>query len=338
MTGFITTFPRYLFEGIGLFFIGVAGIIIYSNLNNNSSNVIALLGAFALGAQKLLPTMQSSYKSWSLLYFYNKPLDRILDLIRLNSNNTSIKAKLSFKNEIEIRNLSFSYSKDHENTSKDINLIIKKGENIGIFGKTGSGKTTLINILMGILTPNKGNILIDNVELFNQEKQDILSKWKNNIALVPQDVFLYDSSILENIAFCTPKNKIDVKRAINAAKISHADEFICKTNNGYETIVGDKGIKLSGGQKQRLGLSRAIYSNREILILDESTSALDFNTEKLVMEYIFKANYNQNLTTITIAHRLSTLRYSDKVVEIDRGEIKKVYDNKEFIKNFQNLF
>ena len=338
MTGFITTFPRYLFEGIGLFFIGVAGIIIYSNLNNNSSNVIALLGAFALGAQKLLPTMQSSYKSWSLLYFYNKPLDRILDLIRLNSNNTSIKAKLSFKNEIEIRNLSFSYSKDHENTSKDINLIIKKGENIGIFGKTGSGKTTLINILMGILTPNKGNILIDNVELFNQEKQDILSKWKNNIALVPQDVFLYDSSILENIAFCTPKNKIDVKRAINAAKISHADEFICKTNNGYETIVGDKGIKLSGGQKQRLGLSRAIYSNREILILDESTSALDFNTEKLVMESIFKANSNQNLTTITIAHRLSTLRYCDKVVEIDRGEIKKVYDNKEFIKNFQNLF
>ena len=338
MTGFITTFPRYLFEGIGLFFIGVAGIIIYSNLNNNSSNVIALLGAFALGAQKLLPTMQSSYKSWSLLYFYNKPLDRILDLIRLNSNNTSIKAKLSFKNEIEIRNLSFSYSKDHENTSKDINLIIKKGENIGIFGKTGSGKTTLINILMGILTPNKGNILIDNVELFNQEKQDILSKWKNNIALVPQDVFLYDSSILENIAFCTPKNKIDVKRAINAAKISHADEFICKTNNGYETIVGDKGIKLSGGQKQRLGVSRAIYSNREILILDESTSALDFNTEKLVMESIFKANSNQNLTTITIAHRLSTLRYCDKVVEIDRGEIKKVYDNKEFIKNYQNLF
>ena len=105
--------------------------------------------------------------------------------------------------------------------------------------------------------------------------------------MVPQDVFLYDSSIIENIAFCIPKNKIDVKRAINAAKIAHANEFICKTNNGYETIVGDKGIKLSGGQKQRLGLSRAIYSNREILILDESTSSLDFKTEKLVMESIF---------------------------------------------------
>ena len=337
ITGFITTFPRYLFEGIGLFFIGVSGIIIYSNFNN-SSNVIALLGAFALGAQKLLPTMQSSYKSWSLLYFYNKPLDRILNLISLNTNEkTSIKGKLSFKKEIRIRNLNFAYSNDHENISKNINLTIKKGENIGIFGKTGSGKTTLINIFMGILTPNKGNILIDDIELFNP-KNDLKRKWKNNIALVPQDIFLYDSSIIENIAFSIPKNKIDVKRAINAAKISHANEFICKTNNGYETIVGDKGIKLSGGQKQRLGLSRAIYSDSEILILDESTSALDFNTEKAVMESIFNSKSNRNLTTITIAHRLSTLRYCDKVVELDRGEIKKIYDNKEFLEKFQNLF
>ena len=338
MTGFITTFPRYLFEGIGLFFIGISGIIIYSNINN-SGNVIALLGAFALGAQKLLPTMQSSYKSWSLLYFYNKPLDRILNLISLNRNEyTFIKDKISFKNEIKITNLNFSYSNDHENISKDINLTIKKGENIGIFGETGSGKTTLINIFMGILTPNKGNILIDDVELFNQEKHDIKRKWKNNIALVPQDVFLYDSSIIENIAFCIPKNKIDFKRAINAAKISHANEFICKTINGYETIIGDKGIKLSGGQKQRLGLSRAIYSDSEILILDESTSALDFKTENLVMESIFNAKSNRNLTTITIAHRLSTLRYCDKVLELDSGEIKKVYDNKEFLNKFQNLF
>ena len=338
MTGFITTFPRYLFEGIGLFFIGISGIIIYSNINN-SGNVIALLGAFALGAQKLLPTMQSSYKSWSLLYFYNKPLDRVLNLINLKINaNTLIEGKLAFKNEIKIRNLNFSYSNDHKNISKNINLTIKKGENIGIFGKTGSGKTTLINIFMGLLTPDKGNILIDDVELFNQDKKDKKRKWKNNIALVPQDVFLYDSSIIENIAFCIPKDKINLKRAINAAKISHAHEFICKTNNGYDTIIGDKGIKLSGGQKQRLGLSRAIYSDSEILILDESTSALDFNTEKSVMESIFNTKSNRNLTTITIAHRLSTLRYCDKVVELDSGEIKKIYDNKEFLNKFKNLF
>ena len=339
MTGFITTFPRYLFEGIGLLFIGVSGIIIYSNLNNNSSNVIALLGAFALGAQKLLPTMQSSYKSWSLLYFYNKPLDRILDLIILNSNeNTSIKGKLLFNNEIKIRNVNFSYSNDQENISKDINLTIKKGETIGIFGKTGSGKTTLVNIFMGLLTPKKGSILIDDVELFNKEKNYLKSKWKNNIALVPQDVFLYDSSIIENIAFCTPKNKIDIKKALEAAKISHADEFIRKTTNGYETIVGDKGIKLSGGQKQRLGLSRAFYSDCDILILDESTSALDFKTEKAVMDSIFNRKSNRKLTTLMIAHRLFTLRYCDRIIELNNGEIKKIYDNKEFLKKYQDLF
>ena len=338
MTGFITTFPRYLFEGIGLLFIGISGIVIYSNVNN-SSNVIALLGAFALGAQKLLPTMQSSYKSWSLLYFYNKPLDRILNLISLSSDeNTFIEGKLSFKNQIKIRNLNFSYKNHDEKITKDINLTIKKGENIGIFGTTGSGKTTLINILMGILTPNEGNILIDDIKLFNKEKKYIKSKWKNNIALVPQDIFLYDSSIIENIAFCVPKNKIDINRAIQAAKISHADEFIRKTLNGYDTIVGDKGIKLSGGQKQRLGLSRALYCNSEILILDESTSALDFKTEKSVMESIFNNKSNLNLTTITIAHRLSTLRYCDKIIELNNGEIKEVYNNKSFLKKYQNLF
>ena len=335
--GFITTFPRYLFEGIGLLFLGICGYLIYTKLNN-STNIIALLGAFALGAQKLLPTMQSSYKSWSLLYFYNKPLDRILELLRLNSNKTkSIKDKLIFQDRIKIKNLSFGYE-NNENISKNINLTIAKGENLGIFGRTGSGKTTLINILMGILTPKKGSIFVDNTELFNVNENHLLKKWKNNIALVPQDVFLYDASILENIAFCIRKEEIDFKRVINAAKIACADEFITKTVHGYNTYVGDKGIKLSGGQKQRIGLARAIYTNSDLLILDESTSALDFKTEKSVIESIFNKNSNPNLTTITIAHRLSTLRYCDKIIELKDGSIEGLYDNKEYVEKFKNLF
>ncbi len=338
MIGFITTFPRYLFEGIGLLFIGISGYIIYF-YSNNSGNIIALLGAFALGAQKLLPTMQSSYKSWSLLYFYNKPLDKILELISLNANeNNLIKKKISFQNEIRLKNLNFSYKSNREGISKNINLIIKKGENVGIFGRTGSGKTTLINIIMGILIPSKGTIFIDKVDLFDPNDVYLLKKWKNNIALVPQDVFLYDASISENIAFCVDKNKIDSRKVKKAAKIACADEFINKTSEGYETIVGDKGIKLSGGQKQRLGLARAIYKGSEVLILDESTSALDFKTEKAVIESIFNSKSNKNLTTITIAHRLSTLRYCDKIIELNNGEIKKVYNNEEYLIKFQNLF
>lgn len=336
--GFITTFPRYLFEGVGFFFLGLSGYVIYLNFND-SSNIIALLGAFALGAQKLLPTMQSSYKSWSLLYFYNEPLEKILHLISLKSNeDLSTKEKISFCNQIKVKNLSFNYKNNNEIISKNINLTINKGENLGIFGRTGSGKTTLINILMGILVPSSGNILIDEMELFNKNKTYLLKRWKNNISLVPQDVFLYDASILENIAFCIPKDKINVKKVINSAKIACAHEFISKTNKGYETVVGDKGIKLSGGQKQRIGLARAIYNDSELLILDESTSALDFKTEKSVIESIFNKNTNLNLTTITIAHRLSTLRFCDKIIELKDGSIKDIYNNREYIEKFKNLF
>ena len=147
-----------------------------------------------------------------------------------------------------------------------------------------------------------------------------------------------DASITENIAFCVPKEDIEFKRVVNAAKIACAHEFISKTINGYETFVGDKGIKLSGGQKQRIGLARAIYSNSELLILDESTSALDFKTEKSVIESIFCKNSNSNLTTITIAHRLSTLRYCDKIIELKDGSINGLYNNKEYIEKFKNLF
>ena len=200
--------------------------------------------------------MQSAYKSWSLLYSYNKPLNRILYLLKLNvSGETPLKGKLSFKNKIKFENLSFSYKTNKEKISKNINLEIKKGENIGIFGRTGSGKTTLINIFMGILTPAEGNIYIDNLKLFNKDKPHLLKKWKNNLALVPQDVFLYDASILENIAFCVPRNKINIKKVEKAAKIACAHDFIIQTKSGYKTLVGDKGVKLSGRQETKIRYS-----------------------------------------------------------------------------------
>ena len=338
LSGFITSFPRYLFEGIGLLFIGITGYIIYNNIEN-SGNIIALLGAFALGAQKLLPTMQSSYRSWSLLYFYIEGLNRILSLLRFKElNHLNIKEKLKFNKEIHIKELDFFYSKNNKNISKNINIKIYKGEHIGIFGRTGSGKTTLINIFMGLLTPVNGNIFVDKKNLFDNKDSNTLIKWRNNIAHVPQDVFLSDSSIIENIAFCVKKNEINFEKVLEAAKIAKAHDFISKTKNKYETIVGEKGIKLSGGQKQRIGLARAIYSNSELLILDESTSALDFKTEKAVIESIFNKKSNLKLTTITIAHRLSTLRYCDKIIELKDGSINALYNNKEYIDKFKDLF
>ena len=262
-----------------------------------------------------------------------------MNLLKLDKNkNINIKDKLFFEKGIQIKNLYFFYSEKNQNIAKNINLFIKKGENIGIFGKTGSGKTTLINILMGLLSPIKGDIFIDNISLFNNKDINVLEKWRNNIAHVPQEVFLYDSTILENIAFCIPKKDIDIDRAIHAAKAANAHEFIIDSKNGYETFVGERGIKLSGGQKQRIGLARALYTNSELLILDESTSALDFKTEKLVIKSIFKKENYFSPTTIIIAHRLSTLRFCDKVIEIKDGVIKEVYSQNQFIKKFQNFF
>ena len=337
LSGFITTFPRYLFEGIGLLFIGATGYIIYNNFNN-SVNIIAMLGTFALGAQKLLPSMQTSYRSLSLLYFYNKGLNKVLNLLRLeNLKEIKTYIKIPFKKIIEIKNLDFYYSDNKEEVSKNITFTINKGEKIGIFGKTGSGKTTLINIFMGLLTPIKGNIFIDNLKLFDIENTSNLAKWKNNIGHVPQDIFLYDASIIENIAFSIPKNQINIEKAIDAAKKANAHQFITKTENGYETIVGENGVKLSGGQKQRIGLARAIYKDSEILILDESTSALDTKTEKLVLESIFNGNKTSSLTIIMIAHRLSTLEYCDRVIEISDGKIKNIYDRSEYLKKFRSI-
>ena len=143
---------------------------------------------------------------------------------------------------------------------------------------------------------------------------------------------------MENIAFCIPKNEIDIDRVIEASKIANAHNFINNSENGYKTIVGEKGIKLSGGQKQRIGIARAIYSNSEILILDESASSLDFKTEKNVIESIFNNNHISFLTTITIAHRLSTLKYCDKIIEIKNGSINSVYENNEFVNKYKALF
>ena len=169
---------------------------------------------------------------------------------------------------------------------------------------------------MGILIPSAGNILVDNKNLYDPKDTNLLKKWRNNISLVPQDVFLYDASIIENIAFCVPKNEIDTEKVKFAAKIACAHEFIIKTKNGYETID----------------------INSEILIFDESTSSLDLKTEKSVIESIYNSKSNNYFTTITIAHRLSTLRYCDKILELSEGEIKKIYSNKEYLKKFKDFF
>ncbi len=327
LSGFVTTFPRYLFEGIGLIVIGISGYIVFSTLGQN---IIPLIGTFALGAQKLLPSMQTVYRSWQLLYFYDEGLKRVLKLIKLNYKkpnkykNNSIK----FKKEIYIKNLYFKYQNSNSYSLENINLIIKKGENIGIMGITGSGKTTFINILMGLLKPSKGELFIDGQNIFDPNNLDNLYAWRKNINHVPQKIYLTNSTLVNNIALGLAKPKINLKKINFSIEKACLGELVSQRNNDIFLLVGEDGIKLSGGQRQRIGIARAIYNDLDILILDEATNALDHDTEKEIMENIY--NLPNKKTTITISHSKNALLACDKIIEFRRGKVYKITSKEEF--------
>ncbi len=330
LSGYITTFPRYLFEGVGLVVLGLSGYIIYTL---RGSDIIPVLGTFALGSQKLLPSMQTIYRSWQLLYFYDEGLNRTLDLMNLKTINNKEDhiESINFKDEIRIENLSYKYSNSDSYSLKDINITIKKGENIGIMGVTGSGKTTFINILMGLLKPSNGEVFIDGVNLFEKKNISSLYAWRKKINHVPQKVFLINSNLVNNIALGIAENKIDMNKIKLSIKKACLEELVKNRNGNYFLPVGEDGIKLSGGQKQRIGIARAIYNNLEILILDESTNALDKNTEREIINNIY--NLPDKKTTITISHSKKSLTNCDKVIEFREGKIYKITDKKEFHPN-----
>ena len=325
LSGYVTTFPRYLFEGIGLTVIGFAGYLVFVL---KGSNIIPLLGTFALGAQKLLPSMQTIYRSWQLLYFYDKGLIRILNLLKLKYKNYKFKNNdsLNFNNKITIKNLSFKYKDDENNALENINLSITKGENIGIMGSTGSGKTTFINILMGLLKPTSGNILIDGIDIFIKENQDLLFDWRKKITHIPQKIYLLNENLVKNIAFGVPSHEIDKDKVKFAIEKASLESFIKNRNVDYKLEVGEDGVKLSGGQKQRIGIARAIYSDLDILVLDESTNALDKTTESKIIENIF--NLSNKKTTITISHKEESLALCDRIIKFENGMIYQIIDNK----------
>ena len=207
--------------------------------------------------------------------------------------------------------MSFQYNKDLPNILNKFNYEIKKGEKIVIKGQTGSGKSTLVNIISGLLDPSEGKIFIDDILIDSQN----LRNWQKNVAIVPQTVFLNDGSILENIAIAIDKNVINIDKVKNSSKIAQIDGFIQSLPNKYNETVGERGVRLSGGQRQRLGIARALYRDANVIILDEPTNALDFETEKLILDSITKLN--KDITLIMISHSNTSLTYFDKIIDLD---------------------
>ena len=327
-SAFLANSPRYFIEAFGLCLIASIAYIT-SRSNAFSGEFIPILGAIALGTQKLLPTSQVIYSSWATLTANKDTFISVLNLLDLEVKQVGLYKKNNYLNfdNIIFDKVSFRYSDENNYVIKNLSFSIKKGERIGFIGTTGSGKTTTVDLLMTLLSPSKGNILLDNKDLNADLDMKLILDWRSKIAHVPQNVFLTDGSIKENIAFGVPTDEIDYKKVKNCAKKARISNFIESLPNRYRTKVGERGAKLSGGQIQRIAIARAFYNDSSVLIFDEATSALDTQTEKSIMESIEKLN--QNLTIIIIAHRISTLYKCDRIFEFEKGKLINILTSKE---------
>jgi ATP-binding cassette subfamily B protein len=317
-TAFIGAAPRFIIEALGMVLIAVLAIVI-SSRQGGFAGALPILGALALGAQRLLPLLQQVYVGWSLAAGHSSVLSQVLDLLRLpidEDHGDAAAHPLPLHDHIRVEHVSFAYDGRRAPALQDIALEIPKGRRVALIGKTGSGKSTLADLLMGLLEPGEGQITVDGVPLSRENRRN----WQRSIAHVPQAIFLADASIARNIAFGVPADAIDHGSVVEAARKAQLDAFVDALPEGYDTHVGERGVRLSGGQRQRLGIARAIYKQAPVLVLDEATSALDDATEAAVMHALDRLG-EEGRTIIMIAHRLSSISRADIVVRLDNGRL-----------------
>ena len=318
---FLAAFPRYGLEALGLLLIATLSLLL-SWRTGNSTAVIPVLGTLALGSQRLLPALQQIYGGWAFIRTYRVAVAKVLEMLNQKIPNISLNSSsktLLLERSVHLQQLSFRYSDIGPWILNEINIEINSGERIGMIGATGSGKSTLLDLLMGLLKPTSGKILVDGQDLHDPDHPDRLSAWRSTIAHVPQTIYLADSSIAENIAFGLPRNKINMQRVRQAAKQAQIASFIESIPEGYDSFVGERGIRLSGGQRQRIGIARALYKQAQVLVFDEATSALDHRTEASLIEAI--QELSSELTVFMIAHRLSTISHCNRVFKVKGGKV-----------------
>ena len=317
---FLTNFSKYLLETLALLLIAFITISLFI-LSKDTSTIVPTLGTIALCIQRLLPGLQKSYVCFAFIKSVWVSLEDVYKLLKLP---LSLKLKKQYKKQLNINNqeeiifkdVSFKYQSCSKFIFKELNLKIKLGTSLGIIGETGEGKSTFIDILIGLLKPISGEIFIAGKTLKSSKN---LYYWRNCVSHVPQDIYLADISLAQNISLCLDEKNIDFNRLRHAAKVACIDSFIESTKNGYQTVVGERGILLSGGQKQRIGIARAIYKSAKVLILDEATSSLDKTTEIKVINSIREAN--MNMTLIMIAHNIKTLEKCDRIIKFKNGKL-----------------
>jgi ATP-binding cassette subfamily B protein len=317
-TLFLAACPKLLIEVV--VFVSVA-VVAYLAFFESGSLLMSIptIGALAYAAQRLLPVMQQIYANILTIKGCRHLVQDLCNLLEKKSKSpraaTASQCAAGFFKNIVLKDVSFKYPGSNEFTLQKINIEIRAGDRIGFFGKTGSGKSTLLDIIMGLLQPSEGDILCDGQHQLEIKREE----WYNIFSHVPQAIFLADSSVLKNIGGIGSDLAIDESRVIEAAELAHVKRDIEKFSNGFDTVVGERGVRLSGGQMQRIGIARALYDNSSILVLDEATSAID-----PVIEERIESSLNamrKDITIIKVAHRISTLKGCDIIYKVDGGKI-----------------
>ena len=313
---FINQAPRYVMEALGMALIAVF-VLILSHRAGGVATALPILSMLALGAQRLLPLMQQLYGNWSVVLGGHAALADVLALLDqpLPKQSSLLEPEpLVMGRSIQFKDVRFQYNSNSPWVLDEVNLTISKGTRVGIIGSTGSGKSTVLDLLMGLLQPTRGNILVDGKLITADDNR----AWQRSISHVPQSIYLADTSIAENIAFGVPCNEIDIALVRKAAQQARIADFIEGRPEGYSAVVGERGVRLSGGQRQRIGIARALYKKATVLIFDEATSALDGETEQEVMDAI--EGLSKSLTLFIVAHRTSTLRNCDVIIKLVDGK------------------
>ncbi|AOY79089.1 ABC transporter ATP-binding protein [Moorena producens JHB] len=321
--------PRIVIETIlVIFLVGVTSVFLI--LNQDIQELTAILSIFALASIRLIPAGSNLISGISVLrnstYSLNKLYSDLKELENIETDNGSkVLAypviaeegqRLRFTKQVVLESVNYRYPNASDNALTDISLTINKSQSIALIGKSGAGKTTLVDLILGLLKPQEGDLKVDGQSIY-----DDIRSWQNLIGYIPQSIFLMDDTIEKNIAFGVPEHKINYERLYQAMAAAQLIDFIEQLPNGVKTMVGERGVRFSGGQRQRIGIARSLYHEKEILVLDEATSALDNETERLVTEAI--KSLSGTKTMILIAHRLSTVEHCDRIYLMDKGYITK---------------
>lgn len=321
----VSQMPQFAMQALALSGIILICIVLLTPISLEQGNalggILPIIGLFAFAGQRLLPELSKLYQYLVKLAYAGAAVDTChKDLTQLG-NHAPLPKVLpvphGLKTELLLEKVSYSYPGANKQGLEDINLRIQAGERIGIVGATGSGKTTLANLVLGVIRPDSGRLLADGTLITDGN----MRAWQQTLGYVPQDIFLGNSSIAQNIALGVPEHKIDLAKIRHAAEIAQLDHFVTKElSKGYETEIGERGIRLSGGQRQRIGIARALYHDADLIVLDEATSALDNLTEREVMMSIDALPGDKTL--IMIAHRLSTLQNCDRILVLEKGKVE----------------